>query len=314
MTYRCYVIGLDGATFDLILPWVAQGKLPAFADLLRRGAWGQLRSTVPPMTGPAWTTFATGANPARHSIYDWVYREPGTYNFVPATARNRRLPSLWSLLSAAGRRVCVVNVPMTFPPEPVNGLLISGLPTPSKQVTFTIADWRRSERLTATISILIGQAYFDVVDAFPSAQQHHGTAHQGGRKPCGWEARFLMVSSGTGHRLRHGSSRGGASARRPASRERCHSGSIIRSLAGDVNRPCRTVLMLMSDPQWPIHSLIHVNNVGASSFLRIVRLAPRPLPRVGSAPCPFMICPAPGVGHSQEVARGQGAAYALLLR
>ncbi|MBK7200778.1 MAG: alkaline phosphatase family protein [Anaerolineae bacterium] len=69
-----------------------------------RGAWGQLRSTVPPMTGPAWTTFATGANPARHSIYDWVYREPGTYNFVPATAANRRLPSLWSLLSAAGRR------------------------------------------------------------------------------------------------------------------------------------------------------------------------------------------------------------------
>lgn len=134
MTYRCYVIGLDGATFDLILPLAAQGKLPAFVQLPAPRAWGHLRSTVPPMTGPAWTTFATGANPC-HSIYDWVYRV-GCNHLSQLLHATGACPAC-GICSAQPAGACVVNVPMTFPPEPVNGLLISGLPTPSKQVTFT---------------------------------------------------------------------------------------------------------------------------------------------------------------------------------
>ncbi|HZW04286.1 MAG TPA: alkaline phosphatase family protein, partial [Anaerolineaceae bacterium] len=68
--YRVFVIGLDGATYDLIRPWVEQGKLPTFARLLAQGAAGQLRSTIPPMTGPAWTSFMTGKNPGKHGLYD----------------------------------------------------------------------------------------------------------------------------------------------------------------------------------------------------------------------------------------------------
>jgi len=288
MTYRCYVIGLDGATFDLILPWVAQGKLPAFADLLRRGAWGQLRSTVPPMTGPAWTTFATGANPARHSIYDWVYREPGTYNFVPATARNRRLPSLWSLLSAAGRRVCVVNVPMTFPPEPVNGLLISGLPTPSKQVTFTHPPELAAEIERITGNYILypdpGQAYSDAgVDAF-LARLYQTTETriklvENLRSREAWDF-FMIVFNGT-DTVQHAMWKFMSPAHPlhdPAKAARYGDAILAfyqfldRWLATQVAAlPADTVLMLMSDHGFgPFHKFIHVNNwLRQQGFLRI---------------------------------------------
>ena len=278
MTYRCFVIGLDGATFDLILPWVAQGKLPAMAQVLARGAWGQLRSTVPPMTGPAWTTFATGANPARHSIYDWVYREPGTYNFVPATAANRRLPSLWSLLSAAGRRVAVVNVPMTFPPEPVNGLLISGLPTPSKQVTFTHPPElaQEIERITGNYILYPdpGQAYSDAgVDAF-LARLYQTTETRiklvenlRGREA--WDF-FMVVFNGT-DTVQHAMWKFMSPAHPlhdPAKAAKYGDAILTfyqfldRWLATQIaSLPPDTVLMLMSDHGFgPFHKFIHVNN------------------------------------------------------
>ena len=66
MGARLLVVGLDGATLDLIAPWAADGRLPALARLMRAGAWGPLRSTVPPATFPAWTSLVTGVNPGRH--------------------------------------------------------------------------------------------------------------------------------------------------------------------------------------------------------------------------------------------------------
>ena len=66
------IIGLDGGTFDLIRPWAAQGKLPTLDRLMRQGTWGPLESTVPPMTSPAWPSFATGKYPAKHGVFDFV--------------------------------------------------------------------------------------------------------------------------------------------------------------------------------------------------------------------------------------------------
>jgi predicted AlkP superfamily phosphohydrolase/phosphomutase len=126
--YRVWVIGLDGATFDLINPWVVAGFLPTFERLMREGSWGELRSTIPPITGPAWCSFMTGTNPGKHGVFDWTYRRPGSYDFPPVTGENNRQASLWQIASLAGKRVLVLNVPMTFPPEPVNGLLVSGMP------------------------------------------------------------------------------------------------------------------------------------------------------------------------------------------
>ncbi len=132
---RVLILGLDGATLDLIQSWAEAGRLPALKALMDRGAWGPLESTVPPMTSPAWPSFATGKYPAKHRVFDFVSAHSGSFNVVNATAV--RAPSLWELLSAHGRRVGVINVPVTYPPRPVNGFLISGLLSPSgAEVTY----------------------------------------------------------------------------------------------------------------------------------------------------------------------------------
>jgi predicted AlkP superfamily phosphohydrolase/phosphomutase len=134
---KVLVVGLDGATLDLLEPWAQAGELPTFRRLMAEGAYGPLHSTIPPMTAPAWTSFMTGKNPGKHGLYDWIYRRSDSYQFSPVTAARCHEATLWSLLSAAGRRVCVVNVPMTYPPVPVNGSLISGMPAPSTRVLLT---------------------------------------------------------------------------------------------------------------------------------------------------------------------------------
>ena len=79
MTRRLLVIGLDGVGFDLVAPWVEAGKLPGLGRLLDEGAQGPLLSTIPPLTGPAWTSFQTGVNPGKHGIFGWTKRRPGSY-------------------------------------------------------------------------------------------------------------------------------------------------------------------------------------------------------------------------------------------
>ena len=168
---KVMVIGLDGATFDLIEPWAQAGHLPTFRRLMAEGAYGSLHSTIPPMTAPAWTSFMTGKNPGKHGLYDWIYRLGDNYGVSPVTAAHCQEPTLWSLLSNAGRRVCVINVPMTFPPTSVNGAMISGLPAPSTQVTITYPPDLLEEIEEKVGEYLLypdpGQAYSDSgVDAF----------------------------------------------------------------------------------------------------------------------------------------------------
>jgi predicted AlkP superfamily phosphohydrolase/phosphomutase len=124
------ILGLDGATLDLVEPWAAAGSLPNLAALLRRGAWGRLDSTMPAATFPSWTTFMTGVNPGRHGIFDFTRREPGAYRVRFVNATYRKAPTIWRLLSDAGRRVTVLGVPGTYPPEPINGYAVSGFDTP----------------------------------------------------------------------------------------------------------------------------------------------------------------------------------------
>jgi predicted AlkP superfamily phosphohydrolase/phosphomutase len=134
---RVWILGLDGATFDLIQPWAAAGHLPVLDRLMRKGTWGDLESTYPPLTGPAWSSFMTGKSPASHSIFEFFRREPGTYRQTLNSQRNLDGETLWRLLSLEGKQVGIVGIPMTYPPEPVNGFLISGLLTPAGRRDFT---------------------------------------------------------------------------------------------------------------------------------------------------------------------------------
>jgi predicted AlkP superfamily phosphohydrolase/phosphomutase len=125
---RVLVIGLDGATWNLIEPWLEDGTLPQIAALRAGGASGPLESVRPTLSPPAWTSAVTGANPGKHGIFDFQRRLPGQLVAVSETSRSRRMPGVWSYLGAEKKRSCVINIPMTAPPEPLLGYMISGFP------------------------------------------------------------------------------------------------------------------------------------------------------------------------------------------
>jgi predicted AlkP superfamily phosphohydrolase/phosphomutase len=133
MSNRVLVIGLDGATFDLIEPLVAAGELPTFARLLREGAHGRLRTVPNTDTAPAWTTFATGLGPANHGLFHEIDWSPDRRTLRPVRGGERTGAPFWKLASAAGRRVAIVNVPFSYPVEPVNGIMIAGIDAPGPQ-------------------------------------------------------------------------------------------------------------------------------------------------------------------------------------
>ena len=127
---RLMIIGLDGATLDLIRPWAEAGFLPNFRKLMQEGTWGPLRSTMPPLTPVAWSTFMTGMNPGKHGVFDFTPRKDDSYESSLVKSSTRQAPSFWQLASRTGKQVIVYNVPVTYPPERVNGLMVSGLMTP----------------------------------------------------------------------------------------------------------------------------------------------------------------------------------------
>lgn len=133
---RVFLLGLDGATWTLLRPWVEEGYLPTLAGLMAGGAAGVLRSTLPPVTPVAWTSMVTGVHPGKHGIFGFVKSQPGRYAPTVVTSRDRRRPALWNLLDAAGLRSIVVDVPFTYPPDPINGVMIAGLGTPDVSADF----------------------------------------------------------------------------------------------------------------------------------------------------------------------------------
>ena len=137
-TRRVMILGLDGATLDLIRPWAEAGILPTFQKLMREGAWGPLRSVLQPVTPAAWSSFITGVNQGKHGVYDFTSHAEESYENSLVDSNLRQAPSLWQLASLAGKRVIVYNVPVTYPPERVNGLMVSGLMTPpgAKDATY----------------------------------------------------------------------------------------------------------------------------------------------------------------------------------
>jgi len=134
---RVFVVGLDGATLDLVRPWAEEGKLPTLSRIMAEGSYGKLTSTIPPVTGPAWASFMTGKNPGKHGVGDFFRRAPGEYRRLPVDAASIRAEPLWVAAARQGKKVGVLNVPMTYPPYEVNGFLVSGLLTPRTGSTFT---------------------------------------------------------------------------------------------------------------------------------------------------------------------------------
>jgi len=135
--HRWLILGLDGATFSVLEPLMQEGLMPNLQSLIRSGSAGILYSTKPPMTPAAWTTFMTGKGPGRHGIIDFERYDPHTGTLSFNSTFEIREKTIWEILSQKGFVVGSIHLPMTYPPKPVNGFVISGFETPSVEVDFT---------------------------------------------------------------------------------------------------------------------------------------------------------------------------------
>ncbi len=173
---RVVVVGLDGFDPGLAQRWMDEGLLPNLARLRDEGTFGPLQTTLPAITPSAWSTFQTGVDASRHNIFDFVTRDPRTYQpllssaeVVPASRtmplgryriplRRARVRGLrknqpfWKLLGARGIFSTIVRVPITFPPEPFNGVLLAGMCVPDLRGTqgeFTLFSSAADEKVPA---------------------------------------------------------------------------------------------------------------------------------------------------------------------
>lgn len=128
---KIITLGWDAATWDLLTPWVADGKLPNLAGLMERGSSGSIQSTPLPVSPAAWSTIATGKNPAKHGVFDWFARKPESYDVAYVHTGQIKAKTVWDYFNAVGQRVGVFNLPMLYPAVPVDGFMLSGLAAPN---------------------------------------------------------------------------------------------------------------------------------------------------------------------------------------
>jgi len=134
---RVFVFSIDGVPFTFLKAQMEAGRFPHLRELAGQSAFSRMRSVYPTISSVAWSSYMTGKNPAKHGIFGFVDRQPGSAEVFIPTSLNMTSKTLWEILSEHGKQVVVMNVPVTYPPRSVNGLLVSGfLATNLKKATY----------------------------------------------------------------------------------------------------------------------------------------------------------------------------------
>lgn len=125
---RAVLVGLDGVPYTLLQVLISRGVTPNLARLAAAGEshFRQMDASLPEISSVSWSSFMTGANPARHGIYGFMDLKPGTYQMFFPSYPHLTAPALWDDLGREGKRTCVVNLPGTYPARPHPGALVSG--------------------------------------------------------------------------------------------------------------------------------------------------------------------------------------------
>ncbi len=126
---RILILGIDGASFNLISGWLENGSLPNFQRLIAEGVSGELESCIPPVTMPAWRVFSTGKLPGKLGIFWHQQLDPDTREVLTPNATFVHSADYWDYLNQAGYRTGVVGMPDTYPPRPLDGFLVSAGPS-----------------------------------------------------------------------------------------------------------------------------------------------------------------------------------------
>jgi len=198
---KVLVIGLDGASLDLIGPWMKEGLLPNLSKFQTDGIVTTLESVIPPQTASGWSSIATGKNPGKHGMFGFLKRDPHGYDLIPVSSADRKSMELWEILSNFGKKVGVVDIPLTYPIRKVNGFFISGALTP-----YGVDDYCQPPELLDELNRNIGEylppyTYFlGDEDAFLAKlyafTENHGDAVKYLIKQRDWNF-FMLVFYGT---------------------------------------------------------------------------------------------------------------------
>lgn len=145
---KILLIGVDGGCWSVLHRAMDAGVMPALKEMKDRGGSGALLSTIPPKTPAAWAAFQTGKNPGANGVFDfaWWDRQSRKNIYVSSASLHE---TLWDLAGRAGKRICAINVPMTYPPKAVEGNLVTGILTPSLESEFTYPASLKKELLQA---------------------------------------------------------------------------------------------------------------------------------------------------------------------
>ncbi len=141
---KVLIIGLDGADPDFIEK--NKSRLRNISGIIDKGISGKLRSVIPPLTGPAWTSFMTGVNPGKHGVHHFISTDINSgEEKILNSEMIKDSKKLWDILGENQKKVTVINVPVTYPPYPVNGYMVTGMLTPDESCEFTYPKTLKSE-------------------------------------------------------------------------------------------------------------------------------------------------------------------------
>lgn len=132
---KVIVIALDGATWSLLKKLIIENKTPNLRKIVEKGVYGVLKSTIPPITGPAWVSFATGKNPGKHGCYDFSIPVKRLDELHTISSKDIKTHTFYELLEQYGKNNILVNLPASTPPR-IKGIVIADLLSFSKQLWF----------------------------------------------------------------------------------------------------------------------------------------------------------------------------------
>jgi len=166
---KVLVVGLDGASPDLLFGLAESGALPTLNGIMQGGAYGTLQSTIPPITCPAWVSSITGVNIGKHGIHDFFLSVDINKKRIDFANSNKiKAKTIWNMLSLADKKIVVLNFPVSYPPQEINGAMVSGVLTPSLRSNFTYPRDLKDELLELGYEIDVADTNLDEILAFKS--------------------------------------------------------------------------------------------------------------------------------------------------
>lgn len=141
------IMGIDGATWEVLDRYMNKDVMPSLGKLIKESCYARLRSTIVPITPSAWASMITGCRPPKTGIFDFLTSvgDGDSYTKKIVNGSDIKVPTMWDILSGYGKEVVSINVPMTFPPRPVHGKIITGMMTPIGETNFTYPAELKSE-------------------------------------------------------------------------------------------------------------------------------------------------------------------------